>query len=196
MPAVPIVAILSVFVVPALLVAWIIARVFAHRERLEMIRHGYVPPSDPRDARRAARWADPSFVDPYAADIYGAQRRLRKGVRIAVLGLGLTLAFLFVGVRSYGGSYGGFLGGPSFQLGPWLLGGLIPMFVGLAQVVTALLEGARFGVMAAPPTSGFGASNQPGGFAGEPPRAGSPGAAGWRPGGLSELPKPPQPPKR
>ena len=32
-----------------------------------------------------------------------------------------------------------------FVLGPWLLGGLVPMFVGVAQIVNALINGARFG---------------------------------------------------
>ena len=48
------------------------------------------------------------------------QRALMKGMRLALIGFGLTLAF--------GVAFGGYRGNPV------ILGGLIPMFVGIAQI--------------------------------------------------------------
>jgi hypothetical protein len=38
----------------------------------------------------------------------------------------------------------GFMQAPTWHPGPWLLGGLIPMFVGFAQIGIAVLSGATF----------------------------------------------------
>ena len=36
-----------------------------------------------------------------------------------------------------------------YEVGAWLLGGLVPLFVGVAQIINAVLSGATFGVPAA-----------------------------------------------
>jgi hypothetical protein len=66
----------------------------------------------------------------------------------------------------------------SIHPGPWLLGGLIPMFVGIAQIIIALMSGAVFMFRMQPPP--------PSGPLGAPP----PGA---RPYGNSAQPGPPGP---
>ena len=73
---------------------------------------------------------------------------------------------------------GGTPGSPDFHGGPWLLGGLIPMFVGVAQIIIALLSGAVLPSMNAryiPPPP--------------PPSAAPPGPA---PGGTWEQPRAPR----
>jgi hypothetical protein len=73
---------------------------------------------------------------------------------------------------------GGTPGSPDFRGGPWLLGGLIPMFVGVAQIIIALLSGAVLPSMNAryiPPPP--------------PPSAAPPGPA---PGGTWEQPRAPR----
>ncbi|TAM76660.1 hypothetical protein EPN44_04900 [bacterium] len=110
-------------------IAWGIAnRVFAHQERLAMIRRGMVPPSDTR--RRIAR----GTVEWYGSGD-SARRQLRRGITVTFVGIALTIGLSFIGYQPGDGPFGM----PSITPGPWLLGGLVPLFVGLAQVVTALL---------------------------------------------------------
>lgn len=197
---VPVVGILVIFGLPLLLA--IIRTVFSHQERLEMLRRGIVPPPDPKWAKRAAKagWYDPSMYgmpggapgpippnyDPYAASSYGAHRTLRKGITLAMVGFALLVGLSFIDV-----------GRP----GPWLLGGLIPLFVGIAQIIIALLSGATLGPLGMgrgwqqpgmPPPN----SQQPGGS--RPftqPTDVTPGGYGaWRPGTTTGLEKPPSPP--
>jgi hypothetical protein len=191
-------------VVGAPIAAWIVSRVLAHQERMAMISRGLVPPPVPPDpwtmkqAMRAAgrsgwgaappgpfNWAyDPGWQAWYA------QRQLRKGVQIAFIGFALIVAL---------GTVFGYR-----WPGPWLLFGLVPMFVGIAQVIGALLMGARIpglgggqGAQFGPPpgTGGTAAGGSgPAGAAapGAPPSPGSYG--GWRPDATPEIPKPPSPP--
>jgi hypothetical protein len=117
---------------------------------------------------------------------YQAQRQLRGGVTLVCIGIGLTIGLSFVRPG---------------EPGPWLLGGLIPMFVGVAQVVTAMLSGAGGG------TNVLGGSWQQPGVqppGQEQPQQGSPfsqprdvtpgGYGAWRPGSTTGLEKPPSPP--
>ncbi|HEY9084633.1 MAG TPA: hypothetical protein VIN40_01625 [Candidatus Tyrphobacter sp.] len=135
---VALIAILAIIGIP--MIGWIISRVLSHRERIEMIRHGYVPPPTPYDARvvsRAMRRGMPIpgyGYDPAAA----AHQQLRRGVSVTFVGLALLIGLSFIGYSSGGGLLG------HFMVGPWLLGGLIPLFVGIAQIVGALMSGARF----------------------------------------------------
>ena len=198
---VPIIAILVIFGLP--LSYAIVNRVFAHQERLEMLRRGIVPPPDPKWAKRMSRasWCDPDAYsmppgaavpgyDPYAAYWASPARSLRKGLTTAMIGMALLIGLSFID-----------LGRP----GPWLLGGLIPLFVGIAQIIVALLSGARlgpFGLGPGPgqwgpgmPPPGQQAQTPPGqqNFAG--PAGTAPGGyAGWRPGPTAGLEKPPSPP--
>jgi hypothetical protein len=186
---VPIVAILVIFGLP--LSYAIVNRVFAHQERIEMIRRGVVPPPDPRWSKRMGAYAPPPSApyaagyDPYEYNQWQANRQLRKGITLAMIGFALLVGLSFIDVG---------------QPGPWLLGGLIPLFVGIAQIIIALLGGARFGPFAGyqPPPN----AQQPGveqqyqgarPFTAPPPSAPS-GPYGWRPGPTTELEKPTPPP--
>jgi hypothetical protein len=201
---VPIFAIVFLFGVPV--AAWIISRVLAHQERMEMIRRGIVPPSDPRlfrDMQRRGWQAGPIPPPPgpglgavpptpppnmYDEQFY-AQSQLRKGITVTMVGFALLIGLSFIGFRGDG----------RMEFGPWLLGGLIPMFVGIAQIINALLNGARFpGMQSAggPATqSPFTAQPPPaGGMPPNPPPPQSSGPYGWRPGPTPEIEKPAQPP--
>jgi hypothetical protein len=188
---VAVIAILVIFGMPLALA--MANRWYAHQERLEMIRRGIAPPPDSRWARRAMRhgWfqAPPAggvSPDYYAYMQYQAQRQLRGGITLICVGIGLTIGLSFVRPG---------------EPGPWLLGGLIPMFVGVAQVVTAMLSGAGGGTNVlggswqqpgAPPP---GQQQAPAGapFSQRDVTAGGYGA--WRPGPTTGLEKPPSPPE-
>lgn len=201
-------------IVPALVVliviggpiaAWIIHRVLAHQERLEMIRNGFPPPfkgAMPPPPPGAAQGYPPPFRGGYAGAVpppqfgdpqYQAQLQLRRGVTVTMIGFAITLGLSFIGGMHHPG--------------PWLLGGLIPMFVGIAQVVNAYLNGARFPVANAADPNRFGPGAAPGPRAAEPPPytppSGPPPApptpdsyGAWRPGNTTGIPKPPSPPDR
>ena len=105
-----------------------------------MIKRGMMPP--PAGAQKwaggATTGAWPGTVPPPGAPIgpnYAAQAMMRKGIMTTFIGLALLIGLSFIGVRD---------GGSSWVPGPWLLGGLIPMFVGIAQVIGALMSGAEF----------------------------------------------------
>ncbi len=194
------VAVIAVLVIFGLPMAYAIAnRWFAHQERLAMLRRGIVPPPDPKWSKHWAKsgWGDPGAysVPPSAASANYEQyemmcaspgRMLRKGITLAMIGFALLVGLSFID-----------LGRP----GPWLLGGLIPLFVGIAQIIIAVLSGARFGPigLGAPqwPGPGMPPPGAQGQASGQQPfrAAGSAGSyAGWRPGSTTELEKPPAPP--
>ena len=164
-------AILCIFGLPVL--AFIVTRILRHAERMELLRRGIIPPPDFNDKRAAKAWRQsgapwpppgtpgvPPPVPPpgWTAPEDDPQRALFKGIRLAFIGLALTMGLSFIG-------------------GPALLGGLIPMFVGVAQVIIALLSGAQLpGVAprttfipppppprpgAGPPPPGFGSAGAP-----------------------------------
>jgi hypothetical protein len=182
---VPIVAIGCMFGLPV--IAFIVFRYLAHRERMEMIRHGLVPTGgSARDWRAAAAAQRPRNAPDFECE--DPQRILRKGVRLACIGFALLIGLSFIGVHEDS------LGMTHFHPGPWLLGGLIPLFVGLAQVATALLSGATLGQLplrTPPPEPAFRAdSAQAGGNSA--PTFDQPYA--YRPGPAPELRAPAQPP--
>ncbi|HXM08036.1 MAG TPA: hypothetical protein VN936_11245, partial [Candidatus Acidoferrum sp.] len=51
---VPVIAIFIIFGAP--IAAWIVTRVLAHQERMEMLRRGFVPPPDAHAMRHAAKF--------------------------------------------------------------------------------------------------------------------------------------------
>ncbi|MBV8148158.1 MAG: hypothetical protein JO092_03610 [Candidatus Eremiobacteraeota bacterium] len=184
------------FVVGLPVTIWGLSRVFAHQERMEMIRRGIAPqfpPPDPRTFRKAMKYGawpppggmPPGSYTPFYDPGYYAQYQLRRGIYVACIGFALLIGLSFIGYR--GGEY---------VYGPWLLGGLIPLFVGIAQIIGAVLSGARIG--------SFGPLPGPGPYRGsEPestPMANATGVvppdpyAGWRPGPAPEIEKPPGPP--
>ncbi len=192
-------------VVGAPVAAWVISRVLAHQERMEMLRRGFTPPPDPRMMRNAMKygakqgwapgtvpppgWAPPGAYDP----AYYAQHQLRRGIQVAFIGFALLIGLSFIGFHD--GRY---------VYGPWLLGGLIPMFVGIAQIISAVLSGAQITPMGASAAAGtrFGPSEHgadvppaaPAGANAPPPPPGTYG--GWRPGPTPEIEKPAGPPDR
>ncbi|HLI96149.1 MAG TPA: hypothetical protein VKT72_08690 [Candidatus Baltobacteraceae bacterium] len=201
---VAVVGVVLIFGMPILYA--IVSRVLGHQERIEMLRRGIVPPPDSKWARKAAKmgWYDPSTYgmpgaapgpmsgaapgyDPYAAMCYGANRALRKGITTAMIGFALLVGLSFID-----------LGRP----GPWLLGGLIPLFVGVAQVIIALLSGAQMGPFGLGPRwqqPGMPPPSQQAQAPGQRPftneRDVTPGGYGaWRPGAATGLEKPPSPP--
>jgi uncharacterized protein DUF6249 len=184
-------AVTCIFGLPVM--GWIVSRVLAHQERMEMLRRGVMPPPNTRDMRRAMKYgwasdaAQPEASNQYAyyADFH-AQQQLRKGMQVAFVGLALLIGLGFIGYRGDG----------TFYPGPWLLGGLIPLFVGIAQIIGAVLNGASFGPMAgrqrfAPPPP---AGTAPGPRVETGTAAPGPTYGGWRPGSVPEIEKPASPP--
>ena len=196
---VPIFVMLFVFGFPV--AAFIVTRVLRHQERMELLRRGIIPPPDYGNRRSrqawqqtAAPWTQPTTVVPPQNNAWcntddDPQRALFKGIRTAAIGLALLIGLAFIG---------GTPGSVNFRGGPWLLGGLIPMFVGIAQIIIALLSGAQLPgvqprVMFVPPPQQPGTPPQP------PPNFG-PNGAPWQqpqqPGRprFEELSKPVPPP--
>jgi len=183
---VPIFGILVCFGFP--IAGWVVVRWLAHRERMEMIRAGMVPPT--RGGRpRNAEWqvAPPAAPRSSSEDAYtfeSAQRQLRKGITLAFIGMALTLGLSFIGFHDDG-----------WRPGPWLLGGLIPLFIGLAQIASAILFGAALG-----PARRWGPQMPPPIAPGPPPPSGSvpnfDGPYTYRPGSTQELKPPYSPPER
>ena len=163
-----ILAIFFIFGGPIL--AFVIMRVLAHRERIEMIKRGYIPNMGKRGFRGGYTPAPPPWGAPEAGpapqtqaeyyDVPSAQRALRGGIITTFVGFAIFIGLSFIGYHPHEGVFGG----PSLEPGPWLLGGLIPMFIGIAQIIIALLSGARFGIPvnpAAPPGAGHGNPQPP-----------------------------------
>ncbi len=192
------VATIAILVIFGLPLAYAMAnRWYAHQERLEMLRRGMAPPPDPKwsKAMGKAAWCDPMYgmppggaqnFDPYGV-MYAANRSLRKGITLAMIGFALLVGLSFID-----------LGRP----GPWLLGGLIPLFVGIAQIIIAVLSGARIGAINLggqwPGPPGMPPPSQqpqtPGQQTFSGPGVTPGGYAGWRPGPTTGLEKPPTPP--
>lgn len=187
-------AIFGIFIAPV--GAFVIMRVLAHRERIEMIRRGMVPPGSRLGGKG---WTNMNAGVPYdyvpqpgPARGYpddSPDRSLRKGIMLALIGLAIFIGLSFIGFQQEGPF-------TTYRPGPWLLGGLIPMFVGIAQIIIALISGARFGApnvpSALPPNMG---SPFP------PPGAPGPDAHVYRPeprthSGYEELKAPVPPPDR
>jgi hypothetical protein len=127
----------------------------------------------------------PNHYDYYPQDFY-AQQQLRKGMQVAFVGLALLIGLGFIGYRGDG----------TYVYGPWLLGGLIPLFVGIAQIIGAVLSGATFGPASSRQRFGPGPSTSAGSPGPQNAGAVPPGPAygGWRPGPTPEIEKPASPP--
>jgi hypothetical protein len=187
---IPLFAIFFIFGAPV--AAWIISRVLAHQERMEMLRRGIVPPPNAREMRKAMKYgwnpnAAPGSPNQYFYESdFAAQAQLRRGIQVAFIGFALLVGLGFIGYRGDG----------QYVYGPWLLGGLIPMFVGIAQIIGAVLSGATFGPPSArqrvgPAPSGESTAQQASPGGGMPA---GPTYGGWRPGSIPEIEKPASPP--
>ncbi len=189
-----------VFVVGLPVTFWGLSRVFAHQERMEMIRRGLAPPYPPPDphafrkAMKYGSWPPPGTMPPgamppgaytpfYDPSFY-AQQQLRRGLQVAFIGFALLIGLSFIGYHH--GEY---------IYGPWLLGGLIPMFVGIAQIIGAVLSGARIGSYGPGPGTAYQAPESESATTATAAGKMPPDPyAGWRPGPTPEIEKPPSPP--
>jgi len=189
---VPLAAIFCLFGLPVL--AFVFFRVLAHRERMEMIRSGFAPGA-PIPKMRGAASAPSADRAKYGSPTdasEAAQTTLRKGITLSFIGFAITLGLSFIGYQSEASELPGMPPMTSWHPGPWLLGGLIPLFIGLAQVIIAVLSGATLRPMAGPATP-FAAEQTP------PPAAEQTtyeGPYAYRPGGTQELRPPRTPPER
>jgi hypothetical protein len=180
---IPLFAIFFVFGAPVL--GFIVVRVLQHRERMEMIRLGIAPTVATRDWKSVRQVNPPPAAapqyDPSCDD--DPRRILRKGITLTFIGFAILMGLSFIGIHDDGMGW-------RFQPGPWLLGGLIPMFIGISQVIIAVLSGAVIGgprYVNGPPPNIYGVPSPP-------PSAGAPpnysGSYTYRPGATQELRKP------
>jgi hypothetical protein len=181
-------AFLAVFGFPV--AAFVFSRWLAHRERMEMIRHGMPPPGGKADWRAMRAQAPVAGSNPYAGyDAGAAHVTLRKGITVAFIGLALTIGLSFIGYSD------SIPFGVRWRPGPWLLGGLVPLFVGLAQIISAILSGASFGAVQRsggyPPQGPAAPSEAP-----SPPGQSFDGSYAYRPDQTQELQPPGKPPER
>ena len=151
-------AIICVFGLPVM--GFIAVRAFRFLERMEMIKRGIVPPPDGGMFGRNRAWREwrqqqnsvgapgPRMSGQWQQQAQSAPRgmpgcndddspqfALFKGIRLALIGFAILIGLSFIGGTPLT---------PDFHGGPWLLGGLIPMFVGIAQILIAILSGAQF----------------------------------------------------
>jgi hypothetical protein len=173
---VAVVAVMFIFGFPV--AAFVITRILRHAERMEYIRRGMMPPPDMHGkAYKSWQQAGAPYPQPTVMPVPppgwtpedDPQRALYRGIRTAFIGLAILIGLSFIG---------GTPGSADFHGGPWLLGGLIPMFVGIAQVIIALLSGAelpgvqprtRYGPPPGPSRPGAPPPPPGPGFAGAPP---------------------------
>jgi hypothetical protein len=155
-----------------------------HRERMALISRGVTPPG------MSGYQAPPSYVPgPMGQTVFipdpGCQVTLHKGIRMAAVGFALLIGLSLIGFHD-----------GEWRPGPWLLGGLVPLFVGLSQIAIAVLSGAqitvpqwqRYGAPQEPPL--YSVPNPPGGTGTPPPS----GPYTYRPpGDVPEIPKSNQP---
>lgn len=80
-------------------------RYLKHKETMAMIEKGMVPERG-EDGKRTLRW----------------------GIGVTAVGLALTLGLYSLGFMEPGGDF-------PMRFGPWMLGGLIPLFIGLGLIL-------------------------------------------------------------
>lgn len=189
--AVAMLAILVIFGGP--LAAFVLFRVLRHRERMAQLKHGWPYPTGGSHA-----WEPPPFAPPppgfpqygQQAAAFAARAQFRKGVVLAFIGMALTIG-LSSGLQ---------------HVGPALLGGLIPLFIGIAQAGLAVLSDPSILQSFSSAVGGRPESN--GNVAPPPPYQGGPasepspmppfdgGSYTYRPDGTRELRPPTSPPER
>lgn len=103
---------LPVMVVVVIFAYLVVVRYMRHKEYLAMIEKGIDPHTHPERQQESAPVPDGSPAP---------RRRLMGGTVTAAVGLALTLGLLTLGI------------------GPWLLGGLVPLFIGLAILFVRFL---------------------------------------------------------
>ena len=116
--------------------AFVAFRWMKHRERMALLGQGIVPPGMTGYRQAPPPYAPGSPTQTVFIPDPSAHIALRKGITTAFIGAALLIGLSFIGYHGDG----------TWQPGPWLLGGLIPLFVGLAQIVSAVLSGAQVNV--------------------------------------------------
>jgi hypothetical protein len=164
---IPILGIICLFGLPV--IGWILGRMMKHRERMEMLRMGMMPPDAGRNWGRRDRFAGASAPPPWTAGVAGpagapgtpltypgyedpnsAQCMMRRGIVTTMVGFAILIGLSFIGYHGGDGPFSP----ATIRPGPWLLGGLIQMFVGIAQIIIALMSGAVFMFRMGPPPIG------------------------------------------
>ena len=198
---IPVLGIICLFGLPV--IGWILGRMMKHRERMEMLRMGMVPPPDGRSWGRRDRFAGASAPPPWTGvagptvvpgapltygyeDPNSAQCTMRRGIITTMVGFAILIGLSFIGYHGGDGPFSP----ATIRPGPWLLGGLIPMFVGIAQIIIALMSGAVFMIRMGPPPIGPAGSPPPGQRSYGTPQSGQPGPR------YEELARPVPPPER
>ncbi len=120
-----------------------------HRERMAMIQKGLSPDAalDPDENVGPGNWSDGSgrgdwekWEAYWRAHPYHRHNRLNGALITSAVGVAITLGLLTLGI------------------GPWLLGGLVPLFVGLAMLLGLFLSEAP---QPRDPASAIGESESP-----------------------------------
>ncbi len=170
----PIAIVFVIFGLPT--VAFVVFRVLAHRERMAMIAAGMQAGQFPAGSVPGA-YPPPGAVpgtmprmgpDRFVAE--PAQVTLNKGIRLAMIGFAITLGVSLASIHSSDGDL-------SWHPGPWLLIGLVPMFIGIAQIIIAILSGASAGRFTQSPQAGPGSA--PFTVPSPPPPVSSSGIRNW-----------------
>jgi len=182
-------SVFMVFGAPTLL--WFSIRYMKHRERMAMIARNQAFPEGPRavgmPAGAPVDYAAPGTVRNSEGS---PEMQVRRGIRTAFIGAAITIVFGFMSFHD-----------GDFRPGATLLAGLVPLFIGLSQIVNGVLSGATFPGVSRPsdlPPYGCGAP-PPGAGPGSPKTPGAspfePYSYTYRPGGAPEIDVPPRPPQ-
>ncbi len=128
----------------------LLSRYLKYRETLTMIQHGITPPLPPPPPMRPAppMMPRPPVVVPQRNE--GAGRgTLIWGLVLSAIGLALTLALWPIGFIANSAS-GNSVNFP-LGLGPWMLAGFVPLFVGLALILGYVVTRPERGNVPNPP---------------------------------------------
>jgi len=81
--------------------------------------------------RETLALAEKGLTRPERLEVKNGSGLLHWGILVTALGVGLSLGLYFVGYAS-AENY-------PFHLGPWMLGGFVPLFLGLGLILSHLL---------------------------------------------------------
>ncbi len=129
---IPVLGIICLFGLP--MVGWILGRMMKHRERMEMLRMGIMPPPSGRGWKNRDRFdGGPTPTPPWMArrgpmggpqfnynayeDPNSPQCTMRRGILTTMVGFAILIGLSFIGYR---GGDGPFVPA-SIHPGPWLL---------------------------------------------------------------------------
>ncbi len=132
--------VLTVFIIfvlfPVVILGFILlSRYLKYRETLTMLQHGITPPPPPVALHGRPMPRPPVVVPPVVVQQGngGSRGTLIWGLVLSAIGLALTLALLPIGFIANSAS-GNSVNFP-LGLGPWMLVGFVPLFIGLALIL-------------------------------------------------------------